>query len=133
MHGLLAMGRSFLCMQPLALLRQSVPFQLGFGAHVERLDNPGVHGGNHIRSTIQIFLRDTSFPCVRKAPFNSRLTIADHGNSQSHKDFFALREIWHRMRITVKGAKVGSLTHRVLLTKAVAAQMPGLESLQGQG
>ncbi len=119
-------------MQPLALVRQSIPFYLGFGAHVERLDNPGVHGGNHVSRTIQICLRDISFPCVRKAPFHSRLTIADHGNGQSHKDFFAFREIWHRMRITVKCAKVGSLTHHVLLTKAVATHTPGRQSLSAK-
>jgi hypothetical protein len=62
-------------------------------------------------------LIDPGFPCVRKAAFDSRLTVAREGDGEPQQYFLTLAEVWHRVGIAVKLAKVGFFAHRVLLAE----------------
>jgi hypothetical protein len=86
-------------------------FELGFGADVERLQNPCIDSCDDIHSAIEIGFVDTRFPCVRKATFHSRLAVAHHGNGETHKYFFALAEIFNGVSLAVKLPEVSSLNH----------------------
>jgi len=94
---------------------QSIAFELGFGANVERLDNPCIHGSDNVHRHIYIFLSDAGLPCVRKAPLDSRLTVAHKGYRQTHKDLLALAQIGHCVGVAVELPKISALTHHVLL------------------
>jgi hypothetical protein len=50
-------------------------------------------------------------PCVRKAPFNSRLTVAHKGDGKPNEDLLALAQVVDGVRITIKLAKIRALTH----------------------
>jgi hypothetical protein len=90
-------------------------FELRFGADIERLNNPSVHCGDDIHCAIQVWVRNSCFPCVRKASFDSRLTVPHHSYGQAHKHLLALAQIRHGMGITVKLSKIGPVTHGFLL------------------
>ena len=72
------------------------------------LQNPGVHGGNDVDGSIELFLRKPRFPCVRKAPFDSRIAQAHHRDRQADKDLLAIAETLDRMGITIELAKIGA-------------------------
>jgi hypothetical protein len=84
------------------------------------LNNPGIHGGNYIYRTIQVSVSNSGFPCVRKASFNSRLTIPHHGHRQSHEDLLTLAQIGHGVCIAVELSEVGFFRHRLLLADVAA-------------
>lgn len=105
--------------QPHLCLLVRRPFELRFRADIERLDNTGVNRCNDIDSAIQIFFRDSGFPCVRKAAFDSRLTVAYAGHGQPHKHLLALSQVIHRMGIAVKLSKIGPLSHKGLLSSGL--------------
>ena len=78
---------------------------------IERLQHTSVYGGNHIHSGIQFFVAHARFPCVRKAPLNSRIAQPHHRNGKTDEHFFAVRQACDHVRIAVKGSKV-SFLHR---------------------
>jgi hypothetical protein len=86
-------------------------FELRFGANIQRLKNAGVHRGNDINGAIQLRFGNTRFPCVRKAAFDSGLTVTDHGHRQAHEDFFTFTQSGDGVCIAIKLSKVGSVAH----------------------
>jgi hypothetical protein len=94
---------------------QCIALELSCGAHVQRLNNAGIDCRNDVHGSIQICLRNTGFPCVRKASLYSRLTITYEGNRQPDKYLLALAQVGHRMRIPIKLAEIRALTHDFLL------------------
>jgi hypothetical protein len=84
---------------------------------MERLQNARIDSGDDINGTIQIVFIDSRFPCVRKAAFDSRLTVAREGDGEPHKYFFTLAEVRHRVSIAVELAEIGFFAHDVLLAK----------------
>jgi hypothetical protein len=88
-------------------------FELGFGADVERLQDPCIDSCDHIHGTVQIGFVNTCFPCVHKAALHSGLTIAHHGDSKAYEYLFAFTQIVNSVSITVKLPEISSLNHRV--------------------
>jgi hypothetical protein len=91
------------------------------------LNNPGVHRGDDIHCAIQVWVRNSCFPCVRKASFDSRLTVPHHSYGQAHKNLLALAQIRHGMGITVKLSKIGPITHGFLLMSCDGFVPPQLQ------
>jgi hypothetical protein len=91
--------------------------ELSLRADIERLQNARIDSGNHINGTIQIVFIDSGFPCVRKAAFDSRLTVARKGDGEPHKYFFTLAEVRRRVGIAVELAEIGFFAHDVLLAE----------------
>ena len=89
--------------------------QLRLRADIERLQNARIDSGDHINGTIQIVLLDSDFPCVRKAAFDSRLTVARKGDGEPHQYFFTLAEVRHRVGIAVELAEISFFAHHILL------------------
>jgi len=94
---------------------QRITLELRCGANVQRLNNAGIDYRNDIHGSVQFCLRDTGFPCVRKASFYSRLTVTYEGHRQPNKYLLALTQVGHRMRIPIKLAEIRALTHCFLL------------------
>jgi hypothetical protein len=94
---------------------ERIALELSCGANVQRLNNAGIDCRDDVHSSVQICLRDTGFPCVRKAPLHSRLTITYESNRQPNKYLLALAQVGHRMRIPIKLAEIRALTHGFLL------------------
>lgn len=81
---------------------------------MERLQNAGVNRRNDIYSTVQVVLRDTRFPCVRKAAFDSRLAVTHKGHGEAEKHFLALAQAGYRVRVSIKLAEIRAFTHGLL-------------------
>jgi hypothetical protein len=96
-------------------MMQCLALELGSGANVQRLNNAGINCRNDVHSSVQIFLRDTGLPCVRKAPLHSRLTVPHEGHRQADQYLLALAQVGYRMRIPIKLAEIRALTHGFLL------------------
>jgi len=94
---------------------QRITLELRCGANVQRLNNAGIDYRNDIHGSVQFCLRDTGFPCVRKASLYSRLTVTYEGHRQPNKYLLALTQVGHRMRIPIKLAEIRALTHCFLL------------------
>jgi hypothetical protein len=94
---------------------QRIALELSCGTNVQGLNNAGIDGGNDVHASVQVCLRNTGCPCVRKASLYSRLTVAYKGNGQSNKDLLALAQVSYRMRIPIKLAEIRALTHGFLL------------------
>ena len=94
-----------------------VTLKLRLRADIERLQNSRIDSGDHINGTIQIVFIDAGFPCVRKAAFDSRLTVAREGNGEPHQYFFTLAEVRHRVGIAVELAEIGFFAHHILLAE----------------
>ncbi|ETX00956.1 MAG: hypothetical protein ETSY1_09360 [Candidatus Entotheonella factor] len=107
----------------------ALTFELGFGANVERLQNTCIDGSDHIHSTVQIGFVNTCFPCIRKAAFHSRLTVAHHGNRKAHEDLFTFTQIVNGVSIAVKLPEISSLNHR--LSPCLIWMMPHLLARRG--
>ena len=95
---------------------QRITLELSCGANVQRLNNAGIDCRNDIHGSVQLCLRDTGLPCVRKASLYSRLTVTYEGHRQPNKYLLALTQVGHRMRIPIKLAEIRALTHCFLLT-----------------
>ena len=80
-----------------------------FDPLIQRLQNPRVHGRNHIYRRIQLFLGHARFPCVRKAPLHSRITKPHHGDRETDQYLLPLSEALHRMGLVVKCTKISFL------------------------
>jgi hypothetical protein len=59
---------------------QRITLELSCGANVQRLNNAGIDCRNDVHGSVQLCLRDTGFPCVRKASLHSRLTVTYEGH-----------------------------------------------------
>jgi len=55
---------------------------------IERLQDSRVYRGDHIYGCIQFFIRHPCFPCVRKAPINSRIAKPHHGDGETDEHLF---------------------------------------------
>jgi hypothetical protein len=94
---------------------QRIALELSCGANVQRLNNAGIDCRNDVHGSVQIFLRDTGFPRVRKASLYSRLTVTHEGHCQPNKYLLTLAQVGYRMRIPIKLAEIRALTHGFLL------------------
>ena len=94
---------------------QRVTLELGGGANVQRLYNARIDCRNDIYGSVQVCFRDPGFPCIRKAPLHSRLTVADKSHRQPNKYLLALAQVRYSMRIPIKLAEIRALTHGSLL------------------
>jgi hypothetical protein len=45
---------------------------------VKRFQHAGINRGNHVDRGVQFFFSHPCFPCVRKAPLDSRIAKAHH-------------------------------------------------------
>jgi hypothetical protein len=88
-------------------------FELGFGADVERLQNPCIDSCDDIHGTVQIGFVNACFPCIHKAALHSRLAIAHHGDGKAHEYLFAFTQIVNGVSITVKLPEISPLNHRI--------------------
>lgn len=100
-------------------------FELGFGADVERLNNPCIDGCDDIHSTVEIGFVNACFPCIRKAALYSRLAIAHHGNGKTHEYLFALAKIFDGVSIAIKLSKISPLAHMIPLSYMDGAMLIG--------
>ena len=55
---------------------------------IERLQDSRVYRGDHIYCCIKLFFRHPCFPCVRKAPINSRIAKPHHGDGETDEHLF---------------------------------------------
>ena len=88
---------------------QRIALELSCGANVQRLNNAGIDCRNDVHGSVQLCLRDTGFPCVRKAPLHSWIAKAHHRDGKAHEHFFTLGEALDGMRVLIEGSKVGFL------------------------
>jgi hypothetical protein len=77
-----------------------------FDPLIQRLQNARVNGRNHIHRRVQFFLRHPRFPCVRKAPFDSRVAQSHHRNGQADEHLFTVGETFDSVSVTVEGSKI---------------------------
>jgi len=103
---------------------ECLALELRFGTHVQRLDDPGIDGRDHIHGTVEVCLRDARLPCVRKASFDSWLAVTHEGDCQPHEDLFTLAQVGHGMCITIKLPKIRALTHRFLHDSLFSHSLP---------
>jgi hypothetical protein len=87
-----------------------------FDALIERLQDTRIHGGNHVHRRIQFFLGHSCFPCIRKAPFHSRIAEAHHRHRKTHEHLLAFGKTLDRMGITIEGSKISFLQFRILFS-----------------
>ena len=76
---------------------------------IQRLQHPGVHGGNDINRCIQLFLSHSRFPCVRKAAFHSRIAEPHRRDGEADEHLLAFAKALDGVSVTVEGSKVGFL------------------------
>jgi hypothetical protein len=76
---------------------------------IERLQNSRVHGGDHVHGGVQFFFGHPRFPCVRKAPFHSRIAEAHRRHGQTDEHLLALGETFDGVCITIKSSEVSFL------------------------
>jgi hypothetical protein len=69
-----------------------------------------------IRRGIQFFLSHSRFPCIRKAPFHSRIAEAHHRHGKTHEHLLAFGETLDGMGVTIELAKVSFLQGVSLLS-----------------
>jgi hypothetical protein len=79
-----------------------------FDSLIQRLQDTRIHGGNNIHRRIQFFLGHSRFPCIRKAPFHSRIAEAHHRHRQANQHLFPGSETFHGMGVTIELAEIGS-------------------------
>ena len=79
---------------------------------IERLQNSRIHCRDHVNRRIQLLLRHSRFPCVRKAPIHSGIAEPHHRHGKTDEHLLALGQTLDRMRIAVKSSEVGFLHGR---------------------
>jgi hypothetical protein len=82
----------------------------------QRLKNSRIHRGNNIHRRIQFFLSHSRFPCIRKAPFHSRIAEPHHRHGKTHEHLLAFGETLDGMGVTIELAKVSFLQGVSLLS-----------------
>jgi hypothetical protein len=80
-----------------------------FDSLIERLQYSRIHCGDDIHRRIQLLFRHPRFPCVRKAPFDSRVAQSHHRHGETDEHLLSLAETFDGMSVTIKGAKVSFL------------------------
>jgi hypothetical protein len=79
---------------------------------IQRLQDTSIHGGNHIHRRVQFFLSHSCLPCIRKAPFDSRVAEPHHRHGKTHEHLLAFGETLDGMGVTIESAKI-SLLQRI--------------------
>jgi hypothetical protein len=79
---------------------------------IQRLQNSRVHRRDHIHCRIQLFFRHPSFPCVRKAPVNSRVAEPHHRDGKTDEHLLPLGETLHGMGVAIESSKICFLQFR---------------------
>src|SRR5439155_22021260 len=72
-----------------------------------RLQHSRVNRGDYIYRCVQLTLRHSRCPCVRKASLHSWITQPHHRDCQTDKHLLPLGEAGHGVGITIELAKVG--------------------------
>jgi hypothetical protein len=93
-----------------------------FDSLIQRLQDACVHRGDDIYCRIQFFVGHSRFPCIRKAPFHSRIAKPHHRHGQADEHFFSIGETFDGMGVPIKLAKISFLQSASLLS----AFNPGL-------
>jgi hypothetical protein len=73
---------------------------------IERLQDTRIHRGDDIHGGVQFFVGHSRFPCIRKAPFHSRIAEAHHRHGQANQHLFSIRKTFDGMSVTIELAKV---------------------------
>jgi hypothetical protein len=81
---------------------------------IQRLQDTSIHGGNHIHRRVQFFLGHSLLPCIRKAPFDSRVAEPHHRHGKTHEHLLAFGETLDGMGVTIESAKISLLQFRIL-------------------
>ena len=77
-----------------------------FDSLIQRLQHSRVHRGDDVHRRIEFFFRHPRFPCVRKAPIDSRIAKAHHRDGKTDEHLFPLGEILDGVGVTVKCSKI---------------------------
>jgi len=81
---------------------------------IQGLEHARIHRGDDIHGGIQFFLRHPRFPCVRKAPFDSRVAQSHHCKGQADEHLFTVAETFDSVSVTVEGTKISFLQFLIL-------------------
>jgi hypothetical protein len=87
-----------------------------FDSLIERLQDACIHRGDDIYRCIQFFVGHSRFPCIRKAPFHSRIAEAHHRHGKTDEHLLAFGETLDSMGVTIELAKISFLQFRIILT-----------------
>jgi hypothetical protein len=90
---------------------------------IQRLQDTRIHGGNYIHRPVQFFLRHSRFPCVRKAPLDSRVAQSHHRNGQANQHLFSISETFNGMGVAIEGSKISFLQRASLLSESTRSQV----------
>jgi hypothetical protein len=74
---------------------------------IQRLQNSRIHRRDHVNCRVQLFFRHPRFPCVRKAPIDSRIAEPHHRDCQSHQHLLALGQAFDGMGVFIESAEIG--------------------------
>ena len=61
-----------------------------FDSLIQRLQHARIHRSDDIHRRVQFFVGHPGFPCVRKAPFYSRVTKSHHRHRQANEHLLAV-------------------------------------------
>jgi hypothetical protein len=78
---------------------------------VEGLENASVDRSDQVHCGIELFFGQSCFPCVRKAPVHSGITVARHCDGQTKKNLLSFTEAFNGMSVTVELPEI-RLFHR---------------------
>jgi hypothetical protein len=76
---------------------------------IQRLQHARIHRSDDIHRRVQFFVGHPGFPCVRKAPFYSRIAQSHHRHSQADEHLLSLAETFDGMSVTIESAKISFL------------------------
>jgi len=97
-----------------------------FDALIERLQDTRIHRGDDIHGGVQFFVGHSRFPCIRKAPFHSRIAEPHHRHGKTDEHLLAFGKTLNSMGVTIELAKVSFLQNASLLSDSTPVS--GLES-----
>jgi hypothetical protein len=83
---------------------------------IERLQDACIHRGDDIDRRIKFFVGHSRFPCIRKAPFHSRIAEPHHRHGQANEHLFTVGETFDGVSVPIKLAKVSFLQSASLLS-----------------
>ena len=73
---------------------------------IERLQHARIDGRDHVHRGVKLLFDHPRFPCVRKAPVDSRIAEPHHRDGKADEHLLALGETFDRMGIAIEGSKV---------------------------
>jgi len=97
-----------------------------FDSLIERLQDACIHRGDDIYRCIQFFVGHSRFPCIRKAPFHSRIAEAHHRHGKTDEHLLAFGKTFDSMGVTIELAKISFLQNGSHLSDSTP--LSGLES-----